>query len=682
MKDRDALSDKQGTPSPPSYQVYACGPFLVKRWDGTSYQAVPVGAWGGSHYPRLLLKVLLVSSGRQASRGRLLEILWPDIDPEESSRYLNDAAYRLRAVLRSAKGGESFLLTARDTSNYALAEQAVLWVDADAALALLGQAEETERQGGEMLSLLDEAGGYLSRGEFLAEEEYLCFYGRRATVARARRGCLLSQARAYGKRGWLRRGEALLSDLLEENALEEDALCALMLNLHQQGRTSEGLRLYEETKALLEREELSPTETTRITEQRLRGELPSVASGLVQPLYLPSQHYSGVSHFSDNVIQNLIGKGDHVSQSEYEQRSISLTSIDQTLDSELLNPTSMPLSIPSLFRTDVDVIARLSTVLSKPSVVSEREITYFDQQTRLYWRAREEIALPATKLYAYVIRHIDDISVLLVRSHLPMLRSYLCEIVCRTVLLAGILLYDMGQYTKARQQYQVAFQAATEANNLVLQAIVWGWASFTWTYAKCYSEALYCVQQARHFATQTSDIIIQAWLGAVEAEIQVHLQNSDACLQSLTAMERGFGESPSQDISYLFEFTPMLLLGYKGVCLQQLYRRQAPATHGLLQEAKESLEQALAGEAPTKRKLYYLSDLAGVYARQGEVETACSYVVQGLPLVMQVGSGSKTIRQHLLQVRALLQPYEHTSSVQALDKQIAPLLSGKRIDES
>lgn len=330
-------------------------------------------------------------------------------------------------------------------------------------------------------------------------------------------------------------------------------------------------------------------------------------------------------------------------------------------------------SIPSLFRIDIDVLSRLSSVLNKSSVLGEKEIIYFDQQTRLYWRAREESVFPANILYIYVIRHIDDITILLARSLLPTLRLYLCEMVCRTVLLAGVLLYDMGQYVKARQQYQIAFQAATEANNSILQAIVWGWISFTWTYTKHYTKALHCVRQARHFASQTSDLIVQAWLGAVEAEIQAHLQNREACLQSLTSSERGFSASPSQNISYLFEFNPVLLLGYKGICLQQFYQKQEPTTRSLLQEAKEALEQALTGNAPTKRKLYYMSDLAAVHARQGEVEIACTYIIQSIPLILQVGSGSKTIYQHLLQVRTLLQPYEHTPSIQLLDEQMATL---------
>jgi tetratricopeptide (TPR) repeat protein len=289
--------------------------------------------------------------------------------------------------------------------------------------------------------------------------------------------------------------------------------------------------------------------------------------------------------------------------------------------------------------------------------------------------------LPAGTLYAHVIRHSDDIATFLVRSLLPTVRLALCELVCRTVLLAGILLYDMGQYEQARQHYQLAFQAAAQANNPVLQALVWGWMSFTWTHAKQYADALLCVQQARFFATQTHDLVVQAWLGAVEAEIQSHLHNQEACLQALRAMERAIGESPSQDISYLFEFNPALLLGYKGVCLQQFYHKHERATHSFLREAKEALEQALNSNAPTKRKLYYLSDLAGAYAREGEVEKACSYVAQTVPIIVQVGNGSKTIRQHLLQARSLLRPYEQTSSVRSLDEQMAPLLAPERKEE-
>jgi tetratricopeptide (TPR) repeat protein len=340
---------------------------------------------------------------------------------------------------------------------------------------------------------------------------------------------------------------------------------------------------------------------------------------------------------------------------------------------EVVNSSTGVLS-PSTVLTDIDVLSHLSAIFSATSTIGEKEVNYLDQQTKLYWRAREEYIFPANILYNRVIRHIHDITSYLLRSLLPGTRQLLCEIVCRTVLLAGVLLYDMGHYEKARQHYLVASQAASEANNFILQALVWGWMSFTWTYAKQYNDALHCIQRANHYVIQTPDSTVQAWLGAIEAEIQAHLQNRDECLHSLTNMERGFGVSPAQTISYLFEFNPVLLLGYKGVCLQHIYLKQQPETRHFLEEAKEALEQALQSNAPLKRKLYYLTDLAAVYARQGEVEKACYYTSQCIPLILQIGNGSKTIQQHLLQTRALLHPYHETPYVQSLDEQMAPLL--------
>jgi hypothetical protein len=103
--------------------------------------------------------------------------------------------------------------------------------------------------------------------------------------------------------------------------------------------------------------------------------------------------------------------------------------------------------------------------------------------------------------------------------------------------------------------------------------------------------------------------------------------------------------------------------------LQRFYREQDPKTHDFLREAKSALKGALASEAPPKRKLYYLIDLASANARQGEVEKACAYVMQRFPTILQIGE-SKTIHKHLFQFRVLLQPYEGTASLQALDEQL------------
>jgi len=50
-------------------------------------------------------------------------------------------------------------------------------------------------------------------------------------------------------------------------------------------------------------------------------------------------------------------------------------------------------------------------------------------------------------------------------------------------------------------------------------------------YSQHYQKALYRRQYACHLAAPTSDICVQAWPAAIEAEIQSHLLNRDACEQ-------------------------------------------------------------------------------------------------------------------------------------------------------
>jgi hypothetical protein len=276
-----------------------------------------------------------------------------------------------------------------------------------------------------------------------------------------------------------------------------------------------------------------------------------------------------------------------------------------------------------------------------------------------------------------VLRHLHDLQLLFARSHLPSIRQALCGIVSRTMLLAGILLYDQGCYEKARKTYALASRAAKEANAQALQAVIWGWTSFTWTYERSYQQALHTVQHARSLASGTAEPLLLAWLGAIEAEIQAHLFHREGCLQALRAMDHESEAVPHSDLSSLFEWNTTLLLGYKGVCLQHLYQRNDVSTAPFLQSAREALELALQSEVPLKRKLYYLTDLASVYARQGAIEPACSYLAQSIPLLQQVGSGAETVRKHLLQARTLLLPYKQVLLVQEIDAQFMPLFQGE-----
>src|SRR5581483_6760674 len=71
---------------------------------------------------------------------------------------------------------------------------------------------------------------------------------------------------------------------------------------------------------------------------------------------------------------------------------------------QIVSPPSRKQSSYDLFvLTDSDVSERLAKLLTKSSITGAEEIMYFDQQTRFYWRTREETASSVATLYSSVV---------------------------------------------------------------------------------------------------------------------------------------------------------------------------------------------------------------------------------------------------------------------------------------
>src|SRR5947199_144561 len=83
-------------------------------------------------------------------------------------------------------------------------------------------------------------------------------YGRRASLELARHECLLWQAALYQERGQVRKAEALLLELLEENPTDEDTLYCLVELLQGQYRYGTALRVYRNAERLLAAEGIEP----------------------------------------------------------------------------------------------------------------------------------------------------------------------------------------------------------------------------------------------------------------------------------------------------------------------------------------------------------------------------------------------------------------------------------------
>ena len=289
------MDDRSEQETPPFFRIWLCGAFRVERRVGEHYEAIRTAEWGGSSYPRLLLKALLCCPGRQGRREALIELLWPDMDFEQAVLNFNTATTKLRAALRLNRGQESLLLTEQDASVYRLAEQRQLWVDVEEAFALLKEAERLGRQPLQSVTMLEEAVKYLSRGTFLEDEEGLWLYGRRKDIKEALYNGRRWLAEAYVEQGMIGQAELQWRALLTDDPTDEDILRQAMMHFHRYSMATKARRLYQQIVEQLAEEGLELSRETQAFAQHLRDvpftSLPDQTSPLqvassVSPLHL------------------------------------------------------------------------------------------------------------------------------------------------------------------------------------------------------------------------------------------------------------------------------------------------------------------------------------------------------------------------------------------------------------
>jgi DNA-binding SARP family transcriptional activator len=123
----------------PGYQlqVQTLGPFRV--WRG-SVEVTPQ-EWRREK-ARQLFQLFLTWRGRMMDRDRIVEILWPDLDPETAYRDFKVALSTLYRVLEPDRGrGAPSAYVMRDRSLYGLRPGADLWLDAAAFEQLVAEGD-------------------------------------------------------------------------------------------------------------------------------------------------------------------------------------------------------------------------------------------------------------------------------------------------------------------------------------------------------------------------------------------------------------------------------------------------------------------------------------------------------------------------------------------------------------
>src|SRR3990172_13081569 len=140
---------------------------------------------------RSLIKLLALASGHRLHREQLMEVLWPDLEPEAASNNLRKTLHHSRRALTTGRDtSASYLRFQGDLLN--LAPDGRCWIDVEAFDQAIAEARRTGSMG-RYRAALD-----LYAGDLLPEDRYEDWTsGRRDTLRQDHLLLLAELARLY-----------------------------------------------------------------------------------------------------------------------------------------------------------------------------------------------------------------------------------------------------------------------------------------------------------------------------------------------------------------------------------------------------------------------------------------------------------------------------------------------------
>jgi len=152
------------TPDAPSLVAYCLGAFQVLADD------TPIDVWPNSK-SKAVLKYLLLNRQTPVTKEVLMDLFWPDADPDAARNSLNVSIHRLRRALGRVSSTFPFIVFREGC--YALNRKLRIWTDVDAFLEHLQRARALEAAGCRREALDAYAAcAALYNAELLAEDRY------------------------------------------------------------------------------------------------------------------------------------------------------------------------------------------------------------------------------------------------------------------------------------------------------------------------------------------------------------------------------------------------------------------------------------------------------------------------------------------------------------------------------
>jgi len=226
--------------------------------------------------PKQLIKLLALQSHHQLHREQLMDLLWPDSDPEAAGNNLHKAIHMARHALEpslKSVADSHFILT--QGQHVMLRAPGTLWIDVDEFEKLVG-----DTNGSNDLKAL-EAALALYEGDLLAEDLYEDWAAaRREQVRNAYQELLTRLARLHESRGEHKLAIGRLKELATSDSSNEETHRQLMRLYALNGNKHQALKQYQVCIDVLKKElgEEPERATRELHQQIISGQLAPVSS--------------------------------------------------------------------------------------------------------------------------------------------------------------------------------------------------------------------------------------------------------------------------------------------------------------------------------------------------------------------------------------------------------------------
>lgn len=638
----------------PSVQVrvWLFGECCVEYRDKNgTWKTIMLHEWGGTTHSRRLLGFLLLHE-RRAGRGKLMEQLWPGSDSASLEGSLNKAVSNVRKVFRA-----EWLLTINSKrTTYQLADQSQVWADVDAFEAALQEVEQYALDSRERKHWLETARTYFERGPLLDGEDDLWCHAKREYFGTAYYRCLLWLAEAYEAQEDFRQAEAQMETLLQQNPLDEAVLFRLMYILQQQGLAAEALRRYQNAVALFKRQGMSLSSNIDIFAHGLQ-QLPQHSKEVRSVTLSSDSHKNAQTKF---VMQEQLALFQSL-QTAFPSANKHTEDANKTSHVAELDSGFLPFLSPVQNISPSETLERLAHVLAKPARLDDTTLVALEKLAGDCWRFRPDIlGVLSPDLLQFVLRHLQQVTVLLSGSLLTSTRVRLCAIASELTQIAGWTLYEMQAFAQAQAYYEMALVAAREAENPLLEAVALARMSRIFKYCAQKEAILPALQFARRLLENQDDSPVYSWLCAEEALAYARSKQTYESLKTLERVTQIFQPGDFDNDPYWVGFEANVKAGFFGSCYTALQQfEQAEVSY---REALDQISPASRINSKHRRSLLSVN-LATILLRQEAIEEACKLAQEALTLINQ--SKSPLVLQHLMKFKRKLEPWKTLTVVEA-----------------